>query len=463
MILLWFALAAGGYLRFSNLGRLEMSPDEGASWGAASATTVAEVVARQARLNPGKLPIHDLMLHGWIMLFGDSLPAMRSLSALLGTVSILLVCLVTRELLESADDDDRIFTPDEVAFVAATAAALFAVSIVTIKYTREARMYAVMLAAALAQVAMFLRALRRGGVPNCVAVAILTAATVGSNFSAVLLPMTEALWLIYAFAQRGWRFTDAAARRTLAVALALGAGCVALAPKLFSSFGATTAGTAGGIIRWIKPPPLYAPFALFNKAIGSFAFPVIAALAIWGVVRGWQIGARDAVRFALLWMWAPPLIMMLASYTLTPIFVERYALTCFVPFFILAALGISELPTDFARIGALALAVLLSAGHIVSYDRKPHDAQWQEAVAAADAESKPGELIGVAPAYAVEVARYYLPPPHRDRAVRRETGALSAAVLIVGQQSLHPAAAEAYRREFPQVVAELRGVTVRRK
>jgi hypothetical protein len=457
------ALGAGGYLRFSNLGRLEMSPDEGASWGAASARTVAEVIARQARLNPGKLPIHDLMLHGWIALFGESLPAMRAMSALLGTVSILLVCLVTRELLESGAGEDRIFTSDEVAFVAAAAAALFAVNIVTIKYTREARMYAVMLAASLAQVAMFIRALRRGGGADCAAVAILTAAAVGSNFSAVLVPMTEVLWLIYALARSGWRFTDPGARRILMVAAALGAGAIALGPKLFTSFGATTAGTAGGIIRWIKPPPLYAPLALFNKAIGSFAFPVLAALAIWGVVRGWRIGARDAVRFALLWMWAPPLIMMLASYALTPIFVERYALTCFVPFFILAAMGIFAQRTDFARSSALAVAILLSAGHIVSYDRKPHDAQWREAVAAADAKLKPGEAVGVVPAYAVEVARYYLPQAHRDRAERHEAGAPSAAILIVGEQSLRPAAAETYRIEFPTVVAELRGVTVRRK
>jgi hypothetical protein len=461
--LLLFALAAGGFLRFSNLGALEMSPDEGASWGAASAPTVAEVIVRQARLNPGKLPIHDLMLHGWIALFGESLPAMRALSALLGTISVLLVYLVTRELLEYSADEKRIFSPDEAAFVAASAAALFAVSIVTIKYTREARMYAVMLAAALAQVAMLLRALRRGGSANYFAVAILTAVAVGSNFSAVLIPMAEGMWLIYAVARQRWRVGDADARRPWLAGMALAAGAVALAPKLFSSFGATTAGTAGGIIRWIKPPPLYAPFALFNKAIGSFAFPVLAALAIWGVIRGWRRGAHDAVKFAMLWMWAPPIIMMLASYALTPIFVERYALSCFVPFFILAALGIFELPTDFARIGALAIAISLSAGHIVSYDRKPHDAEWREAAARADAGLKPGEVVGVVPAYAVEVVRFYLPVEHRDRAERHEAGGQPATVLIVGDQHLSPAAVEKYQSEYPQVVAKLRGVTVRRK
>ena len=123
-------------------------------------------------------------------------------------------------------------------------------------------------------------------------------------------------------------------------------GGLILVPKLSSSLHAASSGAVGG---WRKPPALYEPFALFNKATGSFAFPILAALAIWGVVRGWRRGARDPIAFALLWMWAPPLMMLAASYTIAPVFVERYALSSFVPFFILAALGIFELPGDLVR------------------------------------------------------------------------------------------------------------------
>src|SRR5208337_3920901 len=98
LMLLIAALVAGSVMRFANLGALEMSPDEGASWAAASAPTAAEVIARQPKLNPGELPVHDLLLHGWIALFGSSLAAMRAMSAVLGVVSILLVYLVSCEL-----------------------------------------------------------------------------------------------------------------------------------------------------------------------------------------------------------------------------------------------------------------------------------------------------------------------------------------------------------------------------
>ncbi len=455
VILLIVALATGTALRFNNLGALEMSPDEGASWAAASAPTAADVIARQPSLNPGELPIHDLMLHGWIALFGSSLSAMRSLSAALGVTSILLVYLVVCELFEESP-----LTRDDVRLVAGLSATVFAVNLVTIKYSREARMYPLMLAAILAQVAMFLRALRVGGAANYAAVVVLTALAIASNFAALLIPATEGLWLIYIIARTGRRTDNANARRAWIIAIALAAAGLILVPKLFSSLHAASSGSLGG---WRKPPAFYEPFALFNKATGSFAFPILAALAIWGAIRGWQRGARDSIAFAILWMWAPPLIMVGASYALAPVFVERYALSCFVPFFILTGVGIFEMPTDLLRVGALALAVAFSLGHIVSYDRKPHDAQYREAIAAADSALKSGETMTVVPTYAIEVLRYYLPSDQLDRAVRYDPSASPAAVLILGDQNLAPGEAQSYKREYPQVVARLRGVIVLRR
>ncbi len=457
------ALAVGALLRFYDLGALEMSADEGASWGAASAPSVADVIARQAAFNLGKLPIHDLMLHGWINVFGSSLPAMRAMSAALGVISILLVYFVAIEMFSSDESAELTFDRNQIRFVAALSAIVFAVSLIAIKYAREARMYPLMLAVVLAQVAMFLRSLRRGGLVNCFLLAILTALAVGSHFSAVLVPATEGLWLIGLMIRHGWHPRSDRTRRAWLVAMALGAGGCLLVPTMLSSFRATAPSASVNILNWIKLPPFYAPFALFNKATGSFAFPVLAALAIWGSVRGWRRGTRDAIAFALLWMWAPPILMMIASYTLTPIFVERYALSCFVPFFILAALGIFELPGQLYRASALAIVIALSLGHIHSYQRKPHDAQYREAVAAADAALKPGEAMTVVPAYAIEVVRYYLPPDHLDRAMRHDPKSQTPAVLIIADQNLAPGAFEKYRQIYPQVVMHLRGIEVFKK
>jgi hypothetical protein len=82
--LLAFALIFGAILRFQQLGSSDLNVDEGASWAAASAPRVIEVVAMEHRFDPGKLPLYDLLLHGWIEIFGDGVRAMRGMSAVLG-------------------------------------------------------------------------------------------------------------------------------------------------------------------------------------------------------------------------------------------------------------------------------------------------------------------------------------------------------------------------------------------
>jgi hypothetical protein len=159
-------------------------------------------------------------------------------------------------------------------------------------------------------------------------------------------------------------------------------------------------------------------------------------------------------------MWAPPLMMMIASYTLTPIFIERYALSCFVPFFILAGLGIFELPAAPYRFATLALVVAMSLGHFYSYQQKSHDAQYREAIAAADAELKPGETMTVVPTYAIEVLRYYLPKEHLERAIRHDPNSQTAAVLIIADQNLAPATMQKYRQSYPRLIVRLRGIAV---
>src|SRR5580658_4531094 len=78
--LLALALVLGVVMRFQMLGLAEFSADEGASWTAASAPDVSAVVAMEHQLDPGKLPLYDLLLHGWIRIFGDSVGAMRGMS-----------------------------------------------------------------------------------------------------------------------------------------------------------------------------------------------------------------------------------------------------------------------------------------------------------------------------------------------------------------------------------------------
>jgi 4-amino-4-deoxy-L-arabinose transferase-like glycosyltransferase len=395
---------------------------------------------------------------------------MRALSAMLDTFSIVVVFALVRELLgarsltpQSEGSESGGLPPEESEAVAALAALIFAVNLVTIKYARELRMYPLALAVVLLQVWVFIRAVRRGGnVFELTLLAILTALAVATHFSAVFIFVAEALWLVAWPLMPWWRGQPRMAS-LLPIAVAFGAGAaiflIVAAPALRAGAGAF----ANGATAWIERPRWWAPLALYNKGVGSFAFPMMAALAGWGAWCGWA-RARAATAFALAWMWLPPLLMLIASYGFSPMFVERYALWCFVPFFMLAALGAWELPGRSTPAVAIGLAVFLALGHLHTYRRRPHDTQWREAARAAAVALAPGLKIAVAPPYAVNAMRYYL----RDTQAAESAVPAGAAdmadahirILVIGDQWNARGEAAKLLAQFPRLLGAFRDVRV---
>lgn len=461
--LLVAALAGGALLRFIHLGAREMSADEGASWAAAAAPSVGDVLRLQERLNPGKLALHELALHWWIGLFGSTEAALRSLSAALGTVAILEIFWVAREVLLVGDDTQRATSRTSLAPIAALSALLFAISLATIKYSREARMYPVLLLMVLAQVGFLLRALRLGGALNYAGCALFTALAIASHFTATFVVATEGLWLLSDAVAA--RFSMNAAKPAggslpWGPLCAMAAGVVALLPLMGHAIGASTTALGQGALDWIKPPAPWEPIAFFNRATGSFAFPVLAALAIWGGWRGWTL-ARGAVSFALAWMWGPILMLMAISWLVRPLLVERYALSSFVPFFLLVAMGLYWCRPAALRTLLAIVVIVLSLGHIRTYERKPHDAQWREAAHLALAVAGAG-TIAVAPPFAADVVRYYLPAAAQDRVkgIGCRSCTASAAVLVMSDQGVSQSERVVLQAAFPAAVSRQRGVEV---
>src|SRR5271155_5121463 len=96
---LLFAVALGSMLRFFRLGAHELSIDESLSWAESSGHNVKAVLRVQHQLDSGKFPIYELAQHGWMRIFGDSEAAMRALPALIGSMTIVLVFILSVEVL----------------------------------------------------------------------------------------------------------------------------------------------------------------------------------------------------------------------------------------------------------------------------------------------------------------------------------------------------------------------------
>ncbi len=453
------ALLAGAYLRFVHLGALQMSPDEGATWAAADAPSIHNVIAIQQTHNAGKLPFHDLMLHGWIAIFGDSLFAMRSLSALFGLLTIILMFPLTREVFRIRVAGDLARLPQsEVDLIAALSALITGVSLVTIKYDRELRMYGLLLALAVAHLWWFLRALRRRSMVDYIVLVPLTAALIAVNMITFSMVAVEGIWLFAILARPQIDYQDRI-RSVVTTGIAILAGIAILSPTFFVLVQVGREVLAAGKMDWLTGPPWWEPAAFFNKATGSIAFPVLFALAAWGGWRGWQ-HARGAIAFTFLLMWAPPILLVIGSLLWRPMFMERYAIYSFPAFFIFIALGIVELSNTTARAIAAVAVVILALGHIHSYSLKTHDADWHEAARVAQASLRPGDTMAVVPAFAVEVVRYYLYPPLRDTAVGYDPNTATSTVVILAEHGVNAAASARVRHEYPRVLARERGVVV---
>ncbi|HVN90320.1 MAG TPA: glycosyltransferase family 39 protein [Candidatus Binataceae bacterium] len=446
------AVVSGAILRFGNLGSRDLSPDESASWIAASAPTIKQVLTVQARANPGELGLHDVLLHFWMGLFGDSLIAMRSLSALTGTLAIFLIYLLVRELLLNSSDDET--GAEQERLTAAIAALFFAVNLVTIKYSREARMYPLALALTLVQVWCFLRALRRREFIDYAGMAIATALMIIATYTSGLVLIPEGLLLLLLLWRQRLRLVGA-----ILIGGAIATGLLLVVVNFILSVHLRGAAPSAQTWEWIQRPAPWATITLFSKAIGTYAFPLLVILGAAGALRS-RSGRADAIDFLLLWTFTPPLFLTLFSYAVRPAFVERYMISTFVPFFALAALGVFEsYPVGF-RPAAVALILVLSVAHIVGWSHKEHGMPWGAATAFATGNLKPGERIGVMPRNGINVVRYYVRDAKPDVAVDAIDSEPAPAVVIVTDKFDEAAALE---QRYPQLLAFAGELVVRRR
>jgi mannosyltransferase len=460
----WFArallaatLVIGAGVRFHRLDHAQMDVDEGASWAGASAPTLGEVVARERQIDPGKLALYDLMLHGWIGVFGDSLSAMRALSATLGTIAIALVFAAVREACRGPNGGDNV-TPGELA--GALAALAVATNLTLAISDRTARMYSLTLAAELAQVIFFLRARREGGTSNYVGVACFSALAVAANFSALCLLAAEAAWLLWLLgARRATR--PVATRQVVLTALSVAAGIATLVPLLMAVAPSVATAVHGGIVDWIKPRPLWWPLIMLEQWTGWVLFAPLAALAGFGAWRQWR-GADSAPAFFLAWLLVPMIAMAGFSWAAMPLMVPRYLLGSLVAFFVLAALGAASIENRLIVLGVAAALAFISLQRIHRHFRRPQGAQWREAVEIACASAGPQGQIAVVPDYAADAVRYFLPAGSRQFAVGFEGGCGPAPVAILVGATYVPDGITAKAQAcYPHVLAELRNLEVR--
>ena len=315
-------------LGFYQVGRPELWRDELASWS--FGTRPLSSLLATARHTGGTQLAYYLLLHLWIMAFGDSVDAMRSLSVLAMAAAAACVTLVGR----------RLAGPRAGLFSGLVFALVPSVS----RFAQEVRFYSLEVLVAMLATLLLLRALDRPSARRWLAYAACLALLGYVDLVALSVVAGHAAGVALRWQQdrdnRQLWFAGAAAAAL--------AACLPLA--------VLGSAQAADQVKWIPRPGLdLAAFSFFGRNL-FYSTSVAAALIVLALLA-WAV-ARQQAAFVTAVAALPVAAVWLASQGPYSYFFPRYLLLTVGAWAILAGIALSRLDLKIAVAGLAVIAVL---------------------------------------------------------------------------------------------------------
>jgi mannosyltransferase len=358
----------------------------------------------------GAPPLYYYLLHLWMHVFGQSNLATRSLSGVIGVITLPVAWLCGNRF------GGRV--------VAWTTVVLLASAPFAVYYATEARMYGLVILLTGCGFLALHRALASPGPGpkpgNLIATAVVTAALLYTQYWALYLVGVVGLWLLVSAAwfrhrDRGLPGATASAewKRTGQVLLAVAVGCLLFVPWL-PTFLYQSAHTG---TPWAAPPN----FAAVINAVTGFTanqgslssggtdqgrllaliYFAMFALALFGLGRSGRIieldlHTRPRARGTSIAVVGTLFAAIAGGILTTSAFAPRYAAVVFLPLLLLVALGTTTLLNQRARLAVVAVAAvagLIGSAQNISTQRT----QAPKVAAVINAQAKPGDIVAYCP------------------------------------------------------------------
>jgi mannosyltransferase len=156
-----------------------------------------------------------------------------------------------------------------------------------------------------------------------------------------------------------------------------------------------------GQIGWISRPDAADLADAFRRLSGGrwsllVLFVVLVASGVLGAWKERRSRETGVTAFLLAWFLVPILLSFLISMR-KPVFTASYLIVSLPALLLVAAVGLSRIPSAALRTAVLATIVLLSAKPLAAYYRAPYQIegyeQWRQAVRFILAEARPGDAI----------------------------------------------------------------------
>jgi hypothetical protein len=364
---------AGAAVRFATLGVQSMWLDEAVTHSLVTRSFGA--MLRAIPHSESTPPLYYVLEWVWARLFGSGAVALRSLSALFGSATIVVLAAIAGRL-----GGRR---------AALAAAALAAASPLLIWYSQEARAYALLVLLCAATVWFLVRGQWRGW-------ALAAALALATHYFAVFIVIPEALWLTW---RHGRRLREAAL--SIGFVVVVGGALLPLAVKQASANRARfiTSSALGGRVSAV-PKQFLVGYATPHATV----LTVVAVLAAAGLATGLRFADRGLAALAAVAVVVPLALALVGiDYLIT-----RNLIAAMVPLVVLAAVASSR-----TRAGPVLVAALCATGVVafVGVETTPADQRndWRGVAEALGPPTSRPRYIVVDPSDGPPALELYLP------------------------------------------------------
>jgi uncharacterized membrane protein len=364
-------------LRLINLGGRSLWYDEAFAVLYAEKPFATMLYGTVTHVEGAAADVHPLffysMLHIWMLAVGQSPLAVRALSVLVGTATVVMAYLFARRLF------------DQQAGLAT--ATIVAIAPFHIYYSQEARMYALLGFAAVATAYFFVRAWTRGGWGNWLVFGFLGAVTLYAHNLGFMFLAGLDLWVLWAWLQSGaarWRNLRPFLLSHLLVTV-LFAPWLAVVPSQFGKIQQAYWVEQPGVVKLIQTILIF-HFAYDNQSLPGWLLPpalffslLILAIIAFELIR--QRTTSDSQRsyptpnsLLLILSLAPVLLTFLVS-QVRPVYIVRALLPSALMYYTLIAgvlfAGRTPRPVKWGLLLPSALIVAASLMNHYSYAQFP--------------------------------------------------------------------------------------------
>ncbi len=361
MVLLLLIIICGVFVRFYGISSKSFWLDEAVSAHYSSNPISENLKWVISDINP---PLYNIILAGWIRIFGISETAIRSLSVIFGSVCILLVYFIGKLMFSRK--------------VGLVSAAMLALSPIQVYFSQEARSYAMFGMLSLISFIYYYKYAVSGSRKNIVPYLISTVLMLYTHNYGILVIVIQNVWFVVKYFDKFRKLKDWIVIQSILFLMYLPWVLVLLyiqIPKVASP-GFT-----------LGKPDIILLMYTFKRFAGTslllMIYIVIITVYIFKIFYfNSKSSSAEHSGFSLLFMWSVLSVIAawLFSLTVLPIFQPRYLLFASIPLYILVALGLCKISKKkFIQVVLISCIILLLIFSLVKQSGSPGIRDWRSA------------------------------------------------------------------------------------